>query len=92
MKRLVDLPSPFDRLHQPKENGQNQDKYRNPECIPLHSVPPIMSPLPDGIRSSLIKNLFQNNQTIAPEAQVFESPLVGCQLPNLDEVRVETAH
>lgn len=45
LPREVDLKRALNTLHEPEENGDEKDEYRDPKCIPLDPVPAIEPPL-----------------------------------------------
>jgi hypothetical protein len=88
MQSCISLDPTFNRLHDTKNDGQNQDKNRNPERIPLYFLSPIEPPLLKGFGLSLVENFLQYNQTIVPELEHFNVAVFWFQLATSGCVRV----
>lgn len=58
MISLVNLKSSFDRLYEPKEDGESQNQHRYPERVPLHPITTIMPPLTKSAGSRLVKSFL----------------------------------
>ena len=71
------LHSPFNALHHPEKYGQPQDQDSDPEGIPLHPISPVPPPLGYRLRAGLVKGLLQDDETVVPYRELFESPILG---------------
>jgi hypothetical protein len=66
-------------LYHAEEDREEDDHNCNPESIPLNAIAAINPPLLDGCGIGLIELLFQNHQSIMPEFEVFNLPLLGSE-------------
>jgi hypothetical protein len=77
MIRFVHLHRSLNALNKPEKDGQTQDQNRDPECIPLDLVPPIIPKVFDGSWAWFIEPLFQNDEPIAPKLEILQAAGLG---------------
>jgi len=75
--RLNDIGN---RLQKAKDDGEEQDKCRNPERIPLDLLTIIPPPMPHTWGFRIIERLLQNSQPLSPILEFFEMPLRSIQM------------
>lgn len=89
MVGLINLQSTFDALHHTKEDGQEQDQYSHPECIPLHAIAPVPPPLSKCVRSGLIEDLLEYDEAVVPEGELLDLSVVGFQLATFNYFSID---
>ncbi|ROV97861.1 hypothetical protein VSDG_04901 [Cytospora chrysosperma] len=88
-EEVINLQSSLDTLYQAKHDREDQNQDGDPERVPLHSIPPVIPPLRQGFRLSLVKDLLKRHQTVPPEPEPLDLPTVAPQLSTLDSPRVQ---
>ncbi len=85
---MVDLQCAFDALDDTEKDGDDENQDGHPEVIPLHAVSPIVPPLGQRSRRSVVVGLLQDDQPVAPEVEAFNLPLLGLQISAEREARI----
>jgi hypothetical protein len=88
MIHLVHLQSPLQDLHQTKESREQKNQYRHPERAPLRAIASIVPPLMERARARLIKNLFQDDQSVTPILEMLELSIVCVERSTLYRTRI----
>lgn len=76
----VHLHDACNALYEPKDQGQSEDQYCYPECIPLDSIPTVIPPLRKRSRCCLIEELLQHDQAVMPVEKFLNLAVVGLQM------------
>jgi hypothetical protein len=80
VKCFICLQTTLNTLNHSECCCDDQDQYGHPKCVPLNSIAPIMTPLGEGSWCGIVLGLLQNDQTIPPEGEAFNLPILGLQI------------
>jgi hypothetical protein len=73
----VHLQSAFNALHKTKEDCKTKDRNRDPKCIPLRPVSPIIPELRYGSGFWLVESLPKTYEFFAPVIKVRSAAISG---------------
>lgn len=84
----TDLEPALDALHQPEEDGDEEDEDGDPEGVPLHAVAAVEPPLRQRPRARLVEGLLEDHEAVVPVREGLEAPLVRREAAALGQQRV----
>lgn len=88
LKCFIHLQGPFHALHKTKEKSHNKHKRSNPERVPLHPIPLAKPSLRKSHGIRFVKGLFQDDESVVPEAEILKPALAGSERATFAQLRI----
>lgn len=85
---LVNLQCPLDSLNEAQDRGNNQHEYRDPKCVPLHAVAPVIPPLPQRFRGRVVVRLLEDDQAVPPVVETLDLSVLALWSPAVGQAGV----
>lgn len=80
MESFINLQSSFNTLHQANNKCQCQGSRSNQEWVSLHAFASVIPPLTPRSGFRFVKDLLQDNETVAPVLELIDLPVLSSQL------------